>query len=61
MRARVPLLEHLVKMWDPNDQVFKVGSHDLSLDIEDIYFLTGLSRGEKKGISIRLSRMGCED
>jgi hypothetical protein len=44
MRAQVPLLEHLVKMWDPNDQVFKVGAHDISLEIEDIYFLTGLSR-----------------
>jgi hypothetical protein len=44
MRAQVPLLEHLVKMWDPNDQVFKVGAHDLALEIEDIYFLTRLSR-----------------
>jgi hypothetical protein len=44
MRAQVRLLEYLVHMWDPNQQVFHVGVHTLSLDIEDIYFLTGLSR-----------------
>jgi hypothetical protein len=31
-------------MWDPDQQVFNVGAHTLSIDIEDIYFLTGLSR-----------------
>jgi hypothetical protein len=44
MRAQVRLLEYLVHMWDPDQQVFHVGVHTLSLDIEDIYFLTGLSR-----------------
>jgi hypothetical protein len=44
MRAQVRLLEYLVRMWDPDQQVFHVGVHTLSLDIEDIYFLTGLSR-----------------
>jgi hypothetical protein len=44
MRAQVRLLEYLVRMWDPDQQVFRVGVHTLSLDIEDIYFLTGLSR-----------------
>jgi hypothetical protein len=44
MRAQVHLLEFLVKMWEPDEQVFKVGVHDLALEIEDIYFLTGLSR-----------------
>jgi hypothetical protein len=44
MRARVRLLEHLVRMWDPDQQVFNVGAHTLTIDIEDIYFLTGLSR-----------------
>jgi hypothetical protein len=44
MRAQVRLLEYLVHMWDPDQQVFHVGIHTLSLDIEDIYFLTGLSR-----------------
>jgi hypothetical protein len=44
MRAQVRLLEYLVHMWDPDQQIFHVGVHTLSLDIEDIYFLTGLSR-----------------
>jgi hypothetical protein len=39
MRAQIRLLEYLVHMWDPNQQVFHVGVHTLSLDIEDIYFL----------------------
>ena len=44
MRAQVRLLEYLVRMWDPDQQVFNVGAHTLAIDIEDIYFLTGLSR-----------------
>jgi hypothetical protein len=44
MRAQVRLLEYLVCMWDPDQQVFNVGAHTLSIDIEDIYFLTRLSR-----------------
>jgi hypothetical protein len=43
MRAQLRLLEYLVHMWDVDQQVFHVGVHVLSLDIEDIYFLTGLS------------------
>jgi len=44
MRAQLRLLEYLVHMWDVNKQAFRVGVHTLTLDIEDIYFLTGLSR-----------------
>ena len=40
MRKHVLLLEHLIGMWDDNDQVFHVGPHNLSLEIEDVYFLT---------------------
>jgi hypothetical protein len=36
MRAQIRLLEYLVCMWDPDQQVFHVGVHTLSLDIEDI-------------------------
>jgi hypothetical protein len=43
MRAQIRLLEYLVHMWDPDQQVFHVGFHTLSLDIEDMYFLTRLS------------------
>jgi hypothetical protein len=44
MRAQQRLLEYLVHMWDSKQQVVHVGVHVLSLDIEDIYFLIGLSR-----------------
>jgi hypothetical protein len=44
MRVQVRLLEYLVRMWDLDQQVFIVGAHTLTIDIEDIYFLTGLSR-----------------
>jgi hypothetical protein len=44
MRIQVRLLEYLVRMWDPDQQVFNVGAHTLTIDIEDMYFLTGLSR-----------------
>jgi hypothetical protein len=36
MRDQVKLLEYLVRMWYPDQQVFHVGVHTLSLDIEDI-------------------------
>jgi len=44
MRAQLRLLEYLVHMWDVNEQAFHVGYHRLTIDIEDIYFLTRLSR-----------------
>ena len=44
MRAQLRLLEYLVHMWDVDQQVFYVGVHTLTLDIEDIYFRTGFSQ-----------------
>ena len=43
MRAQLRLLEYLVHMWHVNEQVFHMGVHTLTLDIDDIYFLTELS------------------
>jgi hypothetical protein len=43
MRAQRRLLEYLVHMWDSEQQVFHMCVHVLSLDNEDIYFLTRLS------------------
>ena len=35
-------------MWEPNSQLFLVGDQLLDIEIDDIYFLTGLSRrGER--------------
>ena len=45
MRAQLRLLEYILRMWNPEQQYFEVGDHDiLTLEVEDIYFLTGLSR-----------------
>ena len=47
MRKQVLLLEHIIRMWDMNDQVFHVGPHVLKMKLEEIYFLARLSkRGE---------------
>ena len=44
MRAQPMLLERLVAMWDVDSQVFMVGDQELILEVEDIYFITGLSQ-----------------
>ena len=38
------LLEHILYMWNPKKQYFEVGAHILIVEVEDIYFLSGLSR-----------------
>ena len=43
MKAHVWLLEYIKKMWDPDQDHFVVGIHILPIEIEDIYFLTGLA------------------
>jgi hypothetical protein len=43
MRAQLRLLRYLVHMWEVNQQAFHVGDHILTINIEDIYFLNGLS------------------
>jgi hypothetical protein len=43
MRAQLMLLEYLVCMWDVNEKSFHVGVHTLTLEIDEIYFFTGLS------------------
>ena len=43
MRAQSLLLAQLVNMWDPNSQHFVVRDEILMVEIEDIYFLMGLS------------------
>jgi hypothetical protein len=53
MRAQLRLLEYLVHMWDVNEQVFRMGVHTLTLNIEDIYFLTWLSHLWFTGITHR--------
>ena len=52
MRAQVELLEYLVKAWDVQAWCFRLRAHMLSIQVEDIYFLTGLSwRGEQENLT----------
>ena len=44
-------------MWNPEQQYSEVGSHVLIVEVEDIYFLTGLSR-QGTPISLTGSRGG---
>jgi hypothetical protein len=59
MRAQLFLLEHLVQMWDVNEQVFHVRVHTLTLEIDDIYFLTRFSHCGYR-VSLSRSRGGGE-
>ena len=53
MKEHVCLLEYIIEMWDPDQEHFVVGFHILTIEIEDIYFLTGLSM---RGSPVVLSR-----
>ena len=44
MRQHITLLERLINMWNEEGQYFQVSSNILMIEVEDIYFLTGLSR-----------------
>ena len=44
MRAQITLLQYMLDAWDPINQVFQIRGKSIPLTIEDIYFLTGLSR-----------------
>ena len=38
------LLQRMLAMWEPNSQGFLVGYQYFDIEVDDIYFLTGLSR-----------------
>ena len=38
------LLEYILRMWNPEEQYFKVWDHILTVEVQYIYFLTELSR-----------------
>ena len=44
MVSHEQLLEHRLWMWNIEQQHFEVGAHILTVEVEDIYFLAGLSR-----------------
>ena len=57
MVSHEQLLEHILHMWNPEQQYFKVRAHIIIVEVEDIYFLTGLSR-RGAPISLTSSRGG---
>ena len=38
------LLENILQMWNPEQQYFEARIHVLTIEVEDIYFLMGLSK-----------------
>jgi hypothetical protein len=55
MRAQVRLLQMLVNYWDPDTETFNLDGQPLRIEVEDIYFLTGLSR---RGEVVNLKSQG---
>ena len=47
LREKPRLLQILVYYWDPDSETFMLDRMPLSLEVEDIYFITGLSRKEE--------------
>ena len=43
MRSETSLLQLLIRHWDPDRSQFIIDDESISFEVEDIYFLTGLS------------------
>ena len=43
-RAKPRPLQLIVDYWDPNSETFHIDGMSLSIEVKDIYFITGLSR-----------------
>ena len=55
IHAQVRLLEYLVQLWDPEEDVFNLQGETLQIIVEEIYFIIGLSH---KGAPLSLSGTG---
>ena len=44
MKANMRLLEMLIDYWDVDEEAFMIDQMPLRVEVEDIYFITGLSR-----------------
>jgi hypothetical protein len=51
MKKEVLLLEHMIGLWNVAEQGFQIGAQLLTIELEDVYFITGLS---KRGVPIAL-------
>ena len=58
LRAKPRLLQMLVDYWDPNSESFQIDEMSLTIEVEDIYFITGLSR---RGEVVNLCSRGPRD
>ena len=52
LRQQIELLEFLVRAWDPMIEAFHIKNQVVSIIVEDMYFLIGLSR---RGFPISLT------
>ena len=48
-RAHPILLQMLINYWDPNIEAFQLDAMPLRLEVEDVYFITRLSRYSEVG------------
>ena len=44
LRAKPRLLQMLMDYWDPDSESFEIDGMSLTIEVEDIYFITGLSQ-----------------
>jgi hypothetical protein len=44
MKKEILLLEHIIILWDVTKQGFRIGTQLLTIELEHVYFLTGLSK-----------------
>jgi hypothetical protein len=59
MRDQLSLLQFLVDYWDLDNESFNLNGKPLRIEVNDIYFLTGLScRGEVINVKARGARSG---
>ena len=52
MKKEVLLLEHMIGLWNVAEQGFQMGTQLLTIELEYVYFITGLS---KRGAPIALT------
>jgi hypothetical protein len=52
MKKEVLLLEHMIGLWNIVEKGFLIGTHLLTIELEDVYFKTDLS---KRGVPVALS------
>jgi hypothetical protein len=52
IKKEILLLEYIISLWDVARQGFRIGTQLLTINLEDVYFLTGLS---KRGVPIAFS------